>query len=371
MPKLTRQESRVCIVSDQLAGGGAERCSGLLSIFFERHNINVSHIIVVDKVEYEYSGKLINLGKLKNQKNDFFNKLKRFHILRTFFKENKFDFIIDTRVKNHNLQEFFISKYIFSSPKIQIVHSYMIDLYFPNISFIAKKIYSRYHKIIGVSREIKNKIIRDYGYLNVETIYNPIDFEYVNKQLCQNDLPVSGEYILAVGNMESNVKQFDKLINCYSKSDLRKRNIKLIIIGEGILRSKMEECVKEIGLEDSIVFKGKIANPFPYYKNAYFTVLSSKNEGFPNVLVESLACSTPVIAFDCLSGPKEIIQDKENGLLIEDQNEEKLIEGMNLLVTNKVLHKYCKENALQTVKHLDLNIIGKQWLDLMKIKTEK
>jgi len=366
MTKLTKQQSRVCIVSDQLAGGGAERCSGLLSVFFERNNINVYHVLVLDKIEYEYAGQIINFGKLKNEKNDFFNKLKRFFILRTFFKENKFDFIIDTRVKNYNLQEFFISKYIFSSPSIQIVHSYMTNLYFPSFRFLAKNIYSHYHKIIGVSQEIKNKIILDYKYSNVEAIYNPIDFEYVNNQMFKDSWSISDEYILAVGNMDSNVKQFDKLINCYSKSHLRNRGIKLLIIGEGILRSKLEEYVKEIKLEHLIILKGKIDNPFPYYKNAFFTVLSSKNEGFPNVLVESLACSTPVIAFDCLSGPKEIIQDRKNGLLIENQNEKELIKGMNLLIENNILYNICKKNALQSVKHLDLDKIGQQWLDLMK-----
>lgn len=367
MNKLNKQKPCICIVSDQLAGGGAERCSALLSVFFERNNISVHHIVVLDRIEYEYAGKILNLGKLKNNNNNLFNRFKRFYVLKNFFTENKFDFIIDTRVKNHNLQEFIISKYIFSSPLIQIVHSYIIDLYFPKIKFVAKNIYSHCYKIVGVSEEIKKKIIQNYNYCNVETLYNPIDFEYVNKKIIKDEISISGEYILAVGNMESNVKQFDKLISCYSKSDLRNKNIKLIIIGDGALRTKLEQYVKEINLEHLIVLKGKIDNPFPYYKHACFTVLSSKNEGFPNVLIESLACSTPVIAFDCLSGPNEIIVNKENGLLVENQNEEKLIEAMNLLLADKTLYTYCKNNALQSVKHLDLNIIGRKWLELMKI----
>ncbi|MBP1222803.1 glycosyltransferase [Flavobacterium sp. 1355] len=366
MRKSTKQKPRVCIVSDQLAGGGAERCSGLLSVFFERNNIDVCHVIVLDKVEYEYAGKLINFGKLKNANNDFLNKLKRFYFLITFFKKNKFDFIIDTRVKNYNLQEYFISKYIFSSPLIQIVHSYMIDLYFPKNKFIAKNIYSHYYKILGVSHEIRKKIILDHKYFNVETIYNPIDFEYVNRQLVKDEVPVLNHYILAVGNMESNVKQFDALIDCYSKSNLVNENIKLIIIGEGTLRSKLEQYVRKLHLEHLITFKGKIENPFPYYKNAFFTVLSSKNEGFPNVLVESLACSTPVVAFDCQSGPKEIILNRENGLLVENQNRDKLTEAMNLFMIDKALYDYCKSNSLQSVQHLDLDLIGKKWLELMK-----
>jgi glycosyltransferase involved in cell wall biosynthesis len=367
MSESNKQKIHICIVSDQLAGGGAERCSGLLSVFFERNNLKVFHVIVLDKVEYEYAGEIINFGKLKNKRNTFFNKIKRFYALKRFFIKNKFNFIIDTRVKNHNLQEFFISKFVFTSPLIQIVHSYMINMYFPRNLFLAKKIYSHCYKIITVSEEIKNKVMLDYKYHNVETIYNPFDHEYINKQLTKQEFSISYQFILAVGNMHSNVKQFDKLIQCYCKSNLIKEEIKLIIIGEGIYRSEHEKLIEKLGLQDFIIFKGKIDNPFPYYKNAYFTVLSSINEGFPNVLIESLTCSTPVIAFNCLSGPKEIIINRKNGLLVENQNLEKLTEAMNLFIEDKALYNHCKQNALESIQHLSLEVIGQKWLSLMKI----
>ena len=91
------------------------------------------------------------------------------------------------------------------------------------------------------------------------------------------------------------------------------------------------------------------------------------NEGLPNVVLESLACETPVIAFDCSSGPREMILDKENGLLVANQDIEKLAEGMNLLVEDENLYRYCKQNTLQSVQSFSISTIGKQWLDLMKI----
>ncbi len=72
------KQHRICIVSDQLATGGAERCSALLSIFFEHNNCKVNHVIVVDKIEYDYSGEVLNLGKLKNDSNGILNRFKRF-----------------------------------------------------------------------------------------------------------------------------------------------------------------------------------------------------------------------------------------------------------------------------------------------------
>ena len=86
---------KMCIVSDQLATGGAERCAALLSVFFENNNCKVYHVVVVDKIEYEFSGEVLNLGKLKDDSNGFFNRIKRFRVLRNYFATNSFDYIID------------------------------------------------------------------------------------------------------------------------------------------------------------------------------------------------------------------------------------------------------------------------------------
>ena len=61
-----KKQPRICIVSDQLATGGAERCAATLSIFLEKNNCKVHHVIVVDKIEYDFAGEVLNLGKLKN-----------------------------------------------------------------------------------------------------------------------------------------------------------------------------------------------------------------------------------------------------------------------------------------------------------------
>jgi glycosyltransferase involved in cell wall biosynthesis len=357
---------KICMVSDQLGTGGAERCAGLLSIFFEKNNCKVHHVVVVDVIEYDYAGEVLNLGKLKNESNDFFNRLKRFRALNRFFKDNHFDFIIDFRVKRHQWQEFVIAKYVYRSPLIVMIHSFMLDLYFPRLRFLANSIYSSCHKIVTVSEGIKKEISATYYYRNLQTIYNPIDLNYI-ENLDSEELHFDFKFILAVGRLQDHIKQFDQLIIAYANSQLPSNDIRLIIVGDGVVKQELMELSKKLNLENKIIFKGKVTNPYLYYKPAFFTILSSKNEGLPMVILESLACGTPVVSFDCLSGPAEMITNMENGILVENQNFEKLIDAMHLMVDNEELYAHCKQNAKSSVENFSIEKIGMQWLELMNI----
>ena len=357
---------QICIVSDQLAVGGAEKVSALLSIFFEKKGIKVQHVIVVDKVEYDFLGQLLNLGKLKNKSNGVFNKLKRFWVLYRFLRNNNFNYIIDTRVRNNLIQEYIVSKYVYNAPLIIIVHSYMTNMYFPKNNFFTQKIISHCYKIIGVSDAIYKKLKSEFTGINFEKINNPVEIALSVNETTQKQFDF--KFILAVGRMNEPVKQFDKLILCYAKSILPENGIKLVLLGDGILKYELELLCSKLGVEKNVLFYGQVANVNLFYKNAMFTVLSSKNEGFPNVLIESLACDTPVVSFDCESGPNEIIQHRLNGLLIENQNEEKLTEAMNEFFLDKEFYKYCKQNAKSSVEVFSIENIGQEWLKMMKLE---
>jgi glycosyltransferase involved in cell wall biosynthesis len=357
---------KICLISEQLANGGAERCAALLSQFFDKKNMEVHHVTVLDIIEYEFSGELLNLGQLKNKTNGLFNKLKRFTILRKYLKEHSFDYIIDFRVKNNQFQEFVMTKVLYKSPYIMTIHSYMTEMYFPKWQFLAKNIYTNAYGIVTVSKKIEEKIQHELQYNNLIAINNPIDVEAIESQ-SNKRIDIDFKYILAVGRMVDNIKQFDKLITAYYHSNLPNENIHLVLLGDGVFREKLEEQVVQLNIKDKVHFLGWKDNPFCFMKNAVFTVLSSKNEGFGNVLVESLACQTPVISFDCLSGPSEIIIDKYNGLLVENQNIEKLTQAMNIMTEDVELYQFCKRNSQQSVEKFSLENIGNQWLDFLKI----
>lgn len=345
-----------------LSGGGAERCAASLSNYFVNQGLDVHHVVFAGEIKYDYSGELFHLGALKDSNNTIFSRIKRFIALKKYFKKQQFDVIIDFRVKEYYLQEYIINNFIYKK-FIQTIHSSNLHSYIPKNSFLANQLYKNASHLICVSNEIKKNIQKHYFFQNLIPIYNPIDFSNIEK----NKMKTNGlnfKYILAVGRMESNVKQLDHAIESYSNSILPSHNIKLVILGEGILKSKWKELSKSLQQNENIIFLGNVSNPYSYYSKALFTIMTSKYEGFPMVLLESLACDTPVVSYDLHSGPNEIINPNKNGVLVENQNKTEMTKAINEMVTNKDLYLQCKQNAKNSVKQFSLENIGSHWLQL-------
>lgn len=357
-------QKKIALVGYRLNKGGAEKVMATLSNFFYNRGLDVHLIIVLDDIKYHYSGTVVNLGKLKSKRNSIFNKAKRFWYLKKYFKQQMFDFIIDFRFRVKPIQELLISKLVYNTNTIYTVHSSKLDVYLPSFTPLTKLMYGNCYKVVSITDSMRNLIKEKHKLNNVITIHNPIDIFHVEQEAKKNP-SLDFEYIIAVGEYDTNIKQFDKLITAYSQSLLPNKNIALIILGSGKLKDYLLSVAKNNKVEQYVLLLGFKSNPYKYMKHAKFLVLSSQYEGFGMVLIEALTSGTPVISFDCPTGPREIITHKENGLLVEDQNLSKLIDSMNLFVTDDELYNHCKKQALSSVDRFSIERIGKQWLALM------
>lgn len=167
------------------------------------------------------------------------------------------------------------------------------------------------------SRGIAEELKKITGLSNVETLYNPYDIDEIvaRSQEETPNLPIGAEDIcLATVGRDDEIKGYWHLIKAFSLFEKEIPESKLLIIGMG----EFKECRKlaaDLGLSDKVIFTGVQKNPYAYLKQADVFVLSSINEGFPNVMIEALALSKPVVSTDCLTGPAEILI--EDGLSLD------------------------------------------------------
>lgn len=355
---------KICLVGNSLSGGGAEKAHAVLSNSLHKAGFEIHNLVFDDtSIDYEFSGALFILDFKPSL--SYREKIKRLNTLNQYIKNHHFDYIIDFRYRGTWYTEWILVRYIFrKSNYIPRIASFNTALYFTENHFIAKNLYKKAFEIQTVSKGLELKIREQYKYKNVRTIYNSVDLDKIHL-LSQESNALNYQYIIAVGRMASdNVKQQDVIIRAYHKSSLPQKNIKLVLLGDGEYKNNLKKLVVELQLTDKVVFIGFKANPFPYIKNAKFLVLASKYEGFPNVIIESFACETPVVSFACPTGPSEVINHKQNGLLVEDQNTEKLTQAMRLMDEDEALYQLCKSNALATAQKFSTENTAEYWLKL-------
>jgi len=122
--------------------------------------------------------------------------------------------------------------------------------------------------------------------------------------------------------------------------------------------------VQELEIIDRVHFLNSVENPFPFYRKAICFILSSHYEGFPLVLLESLACECPVISYDCDYGPSELIQDGVNGMLIKNGDVESLANAIEQVIEDSSLRKTFRSNSLNSVYQYDIQSIAKRYINI-------
>lgn len=166
--------------------------------------------------------------------------------------------------------------------------------------------------------------------------------------------------ILSIGRLTSQ-KGHDLLIDAFAEIAHEFPDWNILIAGEGPDRQKLEERVKQKKLAGRIAFYGVHNNPQILMHESSLFVLSSRYEGFPNALVESMAAGMAVISFDCPYGPSDIIEDGKNGILVPPEDVDRMAVAMKSLMSDAQKRQSLGASATDISRRLGIDTIAAQW----------
>ena len=194
---------------------------------------------------------------------------------------------------------------------------------------------------------------------NVCVIPNPLSFTSTRRST------LSEKRIIAVGRY-CHEKGYDLLLKAWVIVQNRTTDWRLEIFGEGD-RTQYEEMVDTLNLDrHRCILNGRSSKIQDEFLNSSLSVCSSKFEGFGLVITEAMACGLPVVSFDCPWGPRAIISDGEDGMLVENGNVDKLAEALVLMIQNPKQRKAMADKAIENVQRFRIDQIAGLWKSLFE-----
>lgn len=375
-------KKKLSILIYSLANGGAERVvSILLKELSETYDITL--VLMNNTIQYNLpeNQKIVYLEHSKPTENGLFKLIKLPFLgfkYRQFCQQNGIDITLSFMNRPNYIALF--SKLIGNPSKIiisersqpSLQHKYGLQGLINRT--LIKLFYPKADAIIANSLGNTIDLASCFDIDTVHTINNPFDLETIEILSKKDiDLPHKEFTFVTIGRLD-NGKNHRLILEAM-------KNIKahLWIIGEGPLLKMLEEHIRQLSLEKKVFLLGRQENPFKYLDKADCFVFGSNHEGFPNVLVEALACGLPVISTDCPSGPREILASDTNpnmhlkatigfekfGILTPVGEIECMREAMQFIINNPDQKEYYKNNAKIRASDFSKELIIKQFIKIL------
>ncbi|MBK7433203.1 MAG: glycosyltransferase [Chitinophagaceae bacterium] len=174
--------------------------------------------------------------------------------------------------------------------------------------FMVKYSYKRANLVLTNSYAMQTDLVEHFNIKTpVTVIYNPIDLKYIQIHKTEPSGLVFDKGVFHFVNVGGFRREKNHHLLLQALYIIKHLPCKLVIVGGGVMEEGLRQKVSDLGMGEKVIFTGFVNNPFKYVNQSDCFVLSSEVEGFPNVLIEALACGKPVISTDCSSGPRELL----------------------------------------------------------------
>ena len=347
---------KIAFIISSLDSGGAQRVLSLMANYWARKDYRITVLTLDTSTPFyflEDGIKLEQLSLLKNSVSVFdavANNIARIKTIRQKLAEIDPDIVISFMTETNIIAT--IGCRIIQKPII-IAERIVYDALNSRVWKILRKFVYRFSNALIVQTLYDKAKYKRLS--NAFVINNPLDTPKINPN--ENDSRKEN-IVLAVGRLDRQ-KGFDRLIKAFSQSDCN--GWKLAIIGDGTERRNLEKLISDLNLDNLISLPGRTKAIEEWYQKASIFVLSSRMEGFPNVLCEAMAHGCACVSFDCVAGPNEIITDKLDGYLVKNGDIIALSAKIEFLIHNPEERRRIGKEALKISDRLDIDMIMNKW----------
>lgn len=369
--KITEKKKLLFVISS-LVGGGSERVITTILNHLNKEKYEISLVLFIKGGHY--LSQIPDDVKLYDLK-----KKSRFSFLRLIFCLNG----LFRKIKPNTVISFMaytnlvvlLAKFL-SGCKFNLVISIRTNLGYANLFakfkrikyFLYKRTFNFADHIVVPSVGIKKDLEKTFGIdqKKINIINNPIDLEKIKelKEELVEDLEIEKckPFLITVGSL-TRPKGYHYLLRAFS---IIKKEIdeKFLILGTGKDEAKLKSLVNELGIREEVFFLGFQKNPYKFMKTASIFIISSIWEGFPNVILEAMVCGVPVISTDCPFGPREIITNGKNGILVPPADEKALSEAILALLKDSALRRNFSEEGKKRAEDFRIEKIIPQYEEL-------
>lgn len=353
---------KICFICFNIEdmGGITRVVSNLCKEIYEDYSVSIISICNTNKEpHYEFSDK-IKIHKLNNNPDDRIKNiiLKSFSELKTIFKNEKFDIIF---MEGHYIPPIVLPLRFFTKSKFVFCdHGALSNQLSDKKATIFRRIGAIFSDKTVVLTESTKKEYIDYFKIKEDKILvipNFIDDSIFNFENVYNE---DSKLILSSGRFTSE-KGFDMLVDVAKELFKNHKEWQWHIFGDGPEFEKINSKIKELNLGKNVKLMGLADNMYDKYKNYGIFVLTSYREGFSLVLLEAKANSLPLVSFDCVAGPSEIISNNVDGYLIPCYNIEMMSKKISELINKSDLRKKFSTNSQLNVDKFKKSAIIEKW----------
>ena len=360
---------RIAFVIYSLAAGGAERVASTMINHWVSAGERVT-LVTLDSVERDFYRidarvKRIALGLTSESKNwrEFIgNNLRRVQSLRALFRGSEFDVVVSFIDKTNVLV--LLATLGLGVPVIVSEH---IDPRKHSVGRVTaglrRVLYPSARAVVVLTAGISQWARRIVRKEAIYVIPNPIGEQFLGSH--GSNGTSAHHTVVAMGRMEPQ-KGFDRLLTAFAKCAERHPEWTLRIVGEGAERPRLHALAVKLGLESRIRLDTVTKEPEKVLRDSDLFVLSSRYEGFPMVLLEAMACGLPVISFDCPSGPREMIREGIDGVLVPPDDVETLAKAMDRLMGAQQERRRLAARAVEVSERFSLPRVMAMWGEVLE-----